>query len=147
MEYKSTKINSLQRIKSSGIPINAIVDIGVERQTAELISAFPELVHHLFEPVALFYPEIRRNYESVAHVLHEMALSNKTTTLFCVVTALRKDGMPTHARLTPDPVKVDGQVIVSCTEVDVVRFDIPVAIAATAAIALSSSRDDRQGQV
>ena len=43
--------------------------------------------------------------------------------IFCIVTALRKDGKPTHARLDAIPVDVDGNDIVSCTEVAVNRFE------------------------
>lgn len=123
MKYKSKKRNALERIRNSAIPVTCIVDVGVERQTEALILVYPDVVHHLFEPVSMFYEDIQRNYSKVDFLLHEMALADETNRLYCIVRALRKDGKPTHARLDSEPVHVDGFDIVSCSEVAVKRYD------------------------
>jgi len=118
-----TKNNVLMRIKECDLPISCIVDVGVERATSELIAQFPDKFHHLFEPVSLFYDVIKQNYQKIDHELYKMALSDKTGKLYCIVRALRNDGVPTHGRLDAEPIPVDGKTIVSCSEVTVSRFD------------------------
>ena len=123
MQYKSSKLNALVRIKTSEIPITCVVDIGVERCTRELIVQFPHIKHHLFEPVSSFTPEIEKNYSGIDYIIYKMALSDEANVLYCIVRALRKDGVPTHARLSAAPIVVDGEDVVSCSEVDVKRYE------------------------
>ncbi len=52
---RPSKSNLLQRLKEAGVPITEIVDVGVREKTEELLKAFPEKRHHLFEPARPFF--------------------------------------------------------------------------------------------
>lgn len=121
--FKSNKKSFFSRARQSDIPITCVIDVGVERETRELIEAFPDLEHFLFEPVSLYSDEIAKNYRKINHTLFPIALSDATASMHCIVRALRKDGRPTHARLSLQSAPVDGRDIVSCTRVEVSRFD------------------------
>lgn len=85
---RPTKVNSLQRLRRAGMPIDAIVDVGIMEQTRELKQVFPDVKHFLFEPVAEFYPTIRANYADIEHELIEAAASDSDGTSILNVRAL-----------------------------------------------------------
>lgn len=119
---KPTKQNALARLRSC-IPITSIVDVGVRECTGELIEAFPDKHHYLFEPVATFHPTIKKHYASIPHTLFPMALSDENSTLYLIETALEADGRVTHSRISPNPETCDGQRVVACSPLPVRRFD------------------------
>lgn len=104
-----------------GVPINAVVDVGVQRGTPELMEPLREKHHHLFEPVS--YIEIEKNYSAIRNTLYPVALSDEIGSAWLIQTALLKDGVATHARISEVPVIPDGQEIVSCEEIKVDRLD------------------------
>jgi FkbM family methyltransferase len=126
-----TKSSVLARLKKN-IPITAIVDVGVNEKTGELIKNFPRLKHYLFEPVTLYGGSIERNYSKINYELFPLALADENSEIFLIVTSLMKNGIATHSRISTDKVQVDGLAIVSCLPVKVCRFedlDIARAIA------------------
>ncbi|WP_448602246.1 FkbM family methyltransferase [Thermoleptolyngbya sp.] len=108
---------------ASGVPINAVVDVGVQRGTWELMEALRDKHHHLFEPVSLWYADIERNYSSISNTLYPVALSNEVGSAWLVQTALLKDGVATHSRISEVPITPDEQEIVSCQEIKIDRLD------------------------
>ena len=66
---KPIKEQSLAILRERGIPIETILDVGVQNQTQELIKAFPDKKHILFEPVREYFDAIRKNYASVNYEL------------------------------------------------------------------------------
>jgi FkbM family methyltransferase len=119
---KPSKPDALARLRSC-VPITSIVDVGVRECTGELIKAFPDKHHHLFEPVTTFHATIKKNYASIAHTLFPMALSDENTTLYLIETALEADGRVTHSRISSKPEHCDGQRVVACSPLPVRRFD------------------------
>jgi FkbM family methyltransferase len=119
---KPTKLNVLSRLKAS-VPITSVVDVGVRECTGELMLAFPDLKHHLFEPVNLFFDLIEKNYRNIDHELHPFALSDEDTQIYLLLTALNKDGVATHSRIVKETIEADGRDVVSCSVVQVRRFD------------------------
>jgi FkbM family methyltransferase len=117
-----TKLDALARLQSC-VPITSIVDVGVRECTSELIKAFPEKHHYLFEPVATFHPTIKKHYASIPHTLFPMALSDENSNLYLIETALERDGRVTHSRISPRPETCDGQRVVACSPLSVRRFD------------------------
>ncbi len=117
-----TKTSVLSRLKAN-IPITAIVDVGVREHTGELIDRFSDKKHYLFEPVTLFFDSIARHYRDINHELFPVALSDSSSQLFLVLTALQKDGVVTHSQIKDAPIEPDGKHVVSCHPVDVRRFD------------------------
>lgn len=119
---RPSKANVLSRLKRN-IPITSIVDVGVREKTGELINVFPDVKHHLFEPVSEFFETITANYRSVQHELYPMALSDESGLLYLVIRSLEKNGQPTHSHISDSAVVVDGRHIIKCYPIDVRRFD------------------------
>jgi len=65
---------SLRQLRGRGVPVAAVLDVGVQRATGPLIEVFPDVPHLLFEPVRAFYPDIRRNYANIRHEIVEAAI-------------------------------------------------------------------------
>ena len=118
-----SKVNALHRIRSLGLPVSEVIDVGVRECTAELISVFPNRKHHLFEPAAQFHQEIRHNYRALDHALYPIALSDENSDQFLVVTCLMRDGIPTHSSISPIQRPVDGKEVIDCRPLAVRRFD------------------------
>jgi FkbM family methyltransferase len=96
------KKHCFEKIKELGIPINTILDVGVMNNTYDLMEAFPDKQHLLFEPVAEWYPKIHSSYSSknIKYHLFEMACSNKDGTI-CLETETHRSHLPvTHSRIT-----------------------------------------------
>lgn len=119
---RPSKANALSRLKKN-IPITSVIDVGVREKTGELINIFPDIKHHLFEPVSEFFETIAANYKSVPHKLYPMALSDECGLLYLVIRSLEKNGQPTHSHISDRAVVVDGTHIINCYSIDVRRFD------------------------
>ncbi len=65
LRRKPTKINSLKFLRNSGLIPKTIIDVGVQYQTIELISIFPDCQHILIEPVEEYRDKIIANYSSI----------------------------------------------------------------------------------
>ena len=71
-----SKPNSMALLRDSQLPINAIIDVGVHYSSSDLIEAFPDKHHLLFEPVLEYEPHIRYAYRDVSHTLYSYAVSD-----------------------------------------------------------------------
>jgi FkbM family methyltransferase len=67
------KIQGLQILRERQIPVKTVLDVGVCHGTPELITAYPDVRHELFEPVDEFTATIGRVYKNVDHALHLVA--------------------------------------------------------------------------
>lgn len=117
-----TKSNVLNRLKKH-VPVTSIVDVGVREMTPELMHAFPELKHNLFEPMPDFFELIKHNYRDLSFDLYPMALSDKSSELYLKISSLDRSGKPTHSQITETSEVVDGMHILSCSPIQVKRFD------------------------
>ena len=118
--------NKLDRIKSLnalGVPISLVVDVGVQDATHDLISALPDKHHHLFEPVKLWHPKIKENYSLVKHSLHPVALGSENGNAWLIQSALKGDGIATHATIASKPARPDYLNIVNCDKIFVHQLD------------------------
>lgn len=116
------KVSVLGRL-TAHVPITSVVDVGVRECTAELINAFPNVKHYLFEPVPLFFDQIEKNYRHIDYELLPFALSDEDSQFYLVLSSLNNDGVVTHSRIAALPVPVDGLTNVACSMVQVRRFD------------------------
>lgn len=73
---RSTQAASLRQARERGVPVAAVLDVGVQRATGSLIEVYPDVPHLLFEPVASFHPDIRKNYQAIRHEIVGVALSD-----------------------------------------------------------------------
>jgi FkbM family methyltransferase len=96
------KKHCFEKIKELGIPINTILDVGVLTGTPELMEAFPNKPHLLFEPIAEWYPRIKQSYsaKNIPFELFEMAVSNRDGTINLETASVRKELSVTHARIS-----------------------------------------------
>jgi len=78
-EYKRqpNKLDSLQMLKKLGVKFGCIFDVGVHESTFELISAFPDIKHYLFEPADQYIPIIAENYKNIEHEVINVAVSDR----------------------------------------------------------------------
>lgn len=51
----ANKLDRVRSLRSLGVPIDSVVDVGVQKSTNELIQSIPDKHHHLFEPVELWH--------------------------------------------------------------------------------------------
>ena len=116
------KSNTLMRLKKN-VPISGVVDVGVRELTSELIQAFPDKKHYLFEPASIFFSDIDRNYSRIDHDLFPFALSDSEGLVYLIVSSLEKNGLATHSHISSSPEDVDGAQILSCLPIEVKRFD------------------------
>lgn len=76
-QRQPTKRQSFALLKSMGLKVETVIDVGVEKSTPELIEAFPYAHHILIEPVEEFRSQIEVNYSSVSHTLVQAAASDR----------------------------------------------------------------------
>ncbi|MEM1088750.1 MAG: FkbM family methyltransferase [Pseudomonadota bacterium] len=72
-----TKKMALEVLREREVPVETVLDVGVLKGTPELIRAYPNVKHVLFEPVQEFSDVIARVYGAVDHELHCVAVSDK----------------------------------------------------------------------
>lgn len=101
------KSQSLAVLKARGVPVASVLDVGVMHGTPELMHAFPDVKHILFEPVAEFHETIRKNYGCLDYELHGVAVGAWTSTAHLKVFSKIEDGRISHATVT-DEEAADG---------------------------------------
>jgi FkbM family methyltransferase len=98
------KKHSFEKIRQLGIPVSTILDVGVLTGTPELMEAYPDKPHLLFEPIEEWHEKIRTSYtaKGIAFQLFELAVSNTDGQINLQTASVRKDQPVTHARITSD---------------------------------------------
>lgn len=99
-----TSLDSLQLIRNCGVEIHSVLDVGVQYKTEPLLRVFPDLKHHLFEPVDLFFARIEEAYEGLEYELHHIAVSDEDGQAWQVCLSSDHSGAITHSQIqfTPD---------------------------------------------
>jgi FkbM family methyltransferase len=82
--------DSLRTLVAFGVPVQSVIDVGVQNMTEQLINVFPNLKHILVEPVESYIDQIRKSYQGVEHEIHNVALSDANGSAFQV--GLAEDG-------------------------------------------------------
>ena len=72
------KRQTLAVLRQRQVPVATVIDVGVLSGTPELLEAYPDRPHLLFEPVAEFAPTIERHYRNVPHRLIQAAVSDSS---------------------------------------------------------------------
>lgn len=102
-DYRITKTRrplmkqTLNILRESGIQINTVLDVGIYKETRPLMDVFPDVEHHLFEPVDMHFDEISANYKEISHVLHHVALSNQDGSAYLACKSINNTGEVTHS--------------------------------------------------
>jgi FkbM family methyltransferase len=98
-----TKSDCLARLRSIGLPISTIIDVGVLSSTPELIAAFPDKVHVLIEPIVEWNSIIHENYRNIDYTLINVAATNQDEPVLLQLQSISPDHPITHARITEKP--------------------------------------------
>lgn len=101
------KAQSLELLKSHGLEIGTVFDVGVQSGTFELMTAFPNARHVLFEPVAEFLPQIEAHYAGILHEVHNVAVSDCSGEATLAVSSVVPGVAITHSTLVSRD--VDGR--------------------------------------
>lgn len=72
----ATVEDSLRKLRDVGLPITAILDVGVQHSTPPLMKVFPDKPHLLFEPIEDYFPHIRKNYSNFDYEIISAAVSD-----------------------------------------------------------------------
>lgn len=117
--------DSLATLKACGVSFGCVLDVGVERQTRPVKDTFPDLVHHLFEPVSLYFDAIRQNYANIRHHLHPVAISNIEGIAYLNSVGLNPNepSTVTHSSVSSAPIGAEYPNFVSSEEVPVRTLD------------------------
>jgi FkbM family methyltransferase len=117
--------DSLAVLNTHGVRFGCILDVGVERETSALKIAFPQSVHHLFEPVSFYFESIRENYSNIRHHLHPVAISDANGVAY--LNSLGKDPsrptVVTHSFISAEPIDERTPNFLSTQEISVRSLD------------------------
>lgn len=91
--------HTLRLLRESGVEVNTVLDVGIYKETRPLMEVYPEVEHHLFEPVDVHFDEIRSNYKKIKHVLHHVALSNEDGNAYLACKSINSTGEVTHSEV------------------------------------------------
>jgi FkbM family methyltransferase len=94
--------DSLRILRELKVPIQSIIDVGIQHSTPPLMEAFPDIHHFLFEPVEEYYPFIKDNYKSFDYTLVEAAVSDTNSTLSLKTQKKTRGDEISHAYLTKE---------------------------------------------
>jgi len=116
--------DSLTALRELGVPVNAILDVGILYGTSGLIEVFPDIKHHLFEPIDNYFEIIRDTYRELDYELHQVALSDTDGTAWQLGICRDGSGTITHSQLRDEPETQDNfPELVDCREVKKARLD------------------------
>ena len=119
----SFKIQALQRIKRK-IQIDAVLDIGVNTHTPELISSFPDIHHYLYEIDPTYNEVIKKNYSSLSYSLSNVGLSDKNGSKYINSFSIHGTNQITHTVIRDKPINEHkGMPIIQSKEVEIKRLD------------------------
>ena len=114
MARKPYITESLAILSEIKIPINSIIDVGVQRATPPLMKVFADKHHYLFEPVSDYEPAVINNYKNISHTFINAAVSDAPGSVHLRTQAKTKQDEITHSFIVED----DGDRIVPAITLD-----------------------------
>lgn len=103
MSRAPLKRQAFSLLRERGVPVSTVLDVGVLFGTPELVEAWPDVKHVLFEPVAEFAETIRRNYAAVDHELASVAVSDASGEVALETFSVIEGAEISHSRMSRDP--------------------------------------------
>ncbi len=100
--------SSIAALRSLAIPVETILDVGVQHGSPELCKSCPDLPHILFEPVGEYRNNIAYNYRDIRHELVEAAVSDQDGEAELAVSSVIPGFSVSHASIV-DPEAPPGQ--------------------------------------
>lgn len=113
------KTEALAILRDRGVEVKTVLDVGVQHGTPELLEAYPDAHHVLFEPVEEYFKVIRQEYANYSYELANVAVSDETGTIPLKVSRKLQGMDISHSTMV-----FDGQAEQSETRpVSMVRLD------------------------
>lgn len=96
---KPIKTESLKKIRTLGVPIGTVVDVGILSSTVSLIESFPDVKHLLIEPIVEWNETIEKNYNSknIDYELINVAASDRIGSVNMATSSVQSGKPITHA--------------------------------------------------
>lgn len=101
---------SLRLLRSGGLPVEEVLDVGVQHGTPALMRVFEDKRHHLFEPVEDYFPRIRANYGSIRHELIHAAVSDGDAEVLLHTARKTGSGEISHSWISDTPTDAGRRV-------------------------------------
>jgi FkbM family methyltransferase len=92
-----SKPKSMAVLRESKLPIDLVIDVGVHYSSADLIEAFPDKHHLLFEPVDEYAKHIAYAYRNISHTFLPYAVSDTSGTANLSVVDIEGGTQITHS--------------------------------------------------
>lgn len=119
-----TMESSLESLVRFGVPVNSILDVGVQGGTKPLMAVYPDIPHYLFEPVDAYFNSIRNAYKDYNHKLTHVALSDKDGEAWQVGISRDNSGKVTHSHVSDCEVSAqDNPLLVECKPIRKAKLD------------------------
>lgn len=116
--------DSLRALVRLGVPVNSVLDVGVQGGTKPLMSVFQKVPHYLFEPVDSYFDAIRQAYKGFQYKLVHVALSDSDGQAWQVGISLDNSGTVTHSQISDRPVSGDAEAqVVECKAIRKTKLD------------------------
>ena len=97
------KAQTLGLLRARGVPVSTVLDVGVQYGTPELIAAYPDVPHVLFEPVEEFAAGIHASYAGVEHELVSAAVSDESGSVSLKTFTVLEGHAISHSIMTDEP--------------------------------------------
>lgn len=91
---------SLTILRQAGLPVEDVLDVGVQHGTPALMQVYGDKLHHLFEPVEDYFPKIRANYGAIRHELVQAAVSDQDADVLLHSESKTGTGEVSHSWIT-----------------------------------------------
>lgn len=100
MKRHPTKKDAIAALKKLGVPVGAVLDVGVQHGTRALMEGYRDVPHLLMEPIAEFAETIRAHYgkAKIPYTLIEAAISDEDGHCDLVTRSLSGDDTISHAQ-------------------------------------------------
>jgi FkbM family methyltransferase len=112
-DRRPNKSQALALLRDRGVPITTVLDVGVQRATPELLAAFPDHMHLLFEPVAEYAADIERAYAATPHRLIGAAVADRDGSI-----GLKTRSIVTGEAITHSTISTEGDRQVPIVSLD-----------------------------
>jgi FkbM family methyltransferase len=116
--------DALESMLALGVNVASILDVGVRYRTEPLMRIFPDLPHHLFEPITDYADEIKQSYSRFDFELHNVALSDTDGQAWQLAFSSDGTGNITYSQISDQPHASGGLPhLIDCRPVRKARLD------------------------
>ena len=109
--------DSLKILRSAGLDVRSVIDVGVQYDSKDLRHGFPDVRHFLFEPVEEYHSEIRNRYLGLDFELFALAVGEAPGEM--IFEDVRTDAAGVVSHVVATTANVTGSRQIASTSLDV----------------------------